>query len=94
MGASFDREITGFGGIFWSSMAEVVGPFSNSSTVSFNSFTAACLAIREGLVFAKMYCLPVDVVESDCVFAIKALTNETPPVSVDTTMANTRSLLV
>lgn len=63
----------GVGGLIRNSSGQVMGAFSRRISGCFSPFAAECLALREGLLFAKNRGLRVSLLESESCNAVRAI---------------------
>lgn len=72
----------GFGGLIRDERGLVQGAFFVYVPNPYDPLTAECIALREGLLFARSYCLSAQVVETDCRLAALAINSSSPPLGV------------
>ena len=88
-----DKSGSGIGALIRDEYGKVVGALSKRLPNPYSAFVAECIAIREGLCFAKSLGLQCIDVESDCLLAVQSVSKSIPSV-INSVLHDIRDLFV
>lgn len=73
----------GFGCVICNNNGEVVGACCSHTLVVFDPFTVECLALQEGLLFARSHSIALDIAETDCFELVGVVRGSGPRTTSD-----------